>query len=137
MTRDAIRPDPQPRGDLAIAMTGGGALAAYQVGLLRHLADHYPDLKVPVLTGFSAGAVNAAALASIAGNFRARVRALEAAWLELSPDQVYEVHSLHLLSRALRFGVRLLSGRSRPVQRPRSLLDTAPLRDFLTRHFAN
>lgn len=123
------------RGDLAIAMSGGGALAAYQVGLLRHLADHYPDLKVPILTGFSAGAVNAAALASIEGNFRTRVETLEAAWLELSPDQVYEVHSLHLLGRVLRFGVRLLSGRQRPVKRPRSLLDTSPLRTFLTTRF--
>jgi NTE family protein len=137
MALDAHRPTPQERGDLAIAMTGGGALAAYQVGLLRHLADHYPDLKVPVLTGFSAGAVNAAALASLEGNFRARVRGLEAAWLELSPEQVYQVNSLHLLSRALRFGVRLLSGRQRPVRRPRSLLDTAPLRAFLSERFCN
>src|SRR5690606_40748102 len=51
-------------GELAIALTGGGARAAYQVGLLVWLARRFPDLEVPILTGVSAGAGNAAHLAA-------------------------------------------------------------------------
>jgi NTE family protein len=122
-------------GDLALVMSGGGALAAYQVGLLRHLAERHPGLRVPILTGVSAGAVNAAALAGLPGAFAERVSALERAWCELTPEKVFRVNSLHLLGRALRFGLRLVSGRRRPVSRPRSLLDTQPLREFLRNLF--
>lgn len=122
---------PTPAGDLALVMSGGGALAAYQVGLLCHLADHYPTLRVPILTGVSAGAVNAAALACLEGDFARRVSGLVAAWHRLSTQHVFRVNSLHLFSRVLRWGVRLVSGRQKPVVRPRSLLDNTPLREFL------
>ena len=49
-----------PGGAVAIALTGGGARAAYQVGLLRCLAEMAPDYRFPIVTGVSAGAVNAA-----------------------------------------------------------------------------
>ena len=41
--------------DLGLAMTGGGARAAYQVGVLRYICKQYPDFHPPVLTGVSAG----------------------------------------------------------------------------------
>jgi NTE family protein len=122
-------------GDLGLVLSGGGALAAYQVGLLLHLTERFPDLCAPVITGVSAGAVNAASLAALPGNFAQRVTALEQAWCQLSPDAVYDVNPLHLWSRVLRFGLRLVSGRSKVVDRPRSLLDTAPLRAFLQQLF--
>jgi NTE family protein len=136
--RDATRlRHPECEGDLALVMSGGGALAAYQVGVLRHLADGNPGLCVPILTGVSAGAVNAASLACLPGDFRQRVLGLEAAWLDLCPEKVFKVNSLHLLGRVLRWGLRLLSGRQRPVARPKSLLDTAPLREFLSGRFCH
>ena len=46
------------RGGLAIVLTGGGARAAYQVGLLRGICSRWPDLDVSILTGVSAGAIN-------------------------------------------------------------------------------
>src|SRR5690606_9925102 len=55
---DEVNAAPRP-GELAIALTGGGARAAYQVGLLVWLARRFPELEVPILTGVSAGAVNA------------------------------------------------------------------------------
>ena len=55
--------------DLGIVMGGGGARAAYQIGFLRFLAKHFPELRIPYITGVSAGAINAALLASHHGTF--------------------------------------------------------------------
>ena len=57
-------------------MSGGGARAAYQVGLLRWLARRHPDLRVSILTGVSAGAINAAFLACHTASFRERAVAV-------------------------------------------------------------
>ncbi len=119
------------RGELALVMSGGGALAAYQVGLLCHLASHYPQLKVPIVTGVSAGAVNAAALACNEGVFAERVAGLAEAWRSLRVEKVFRVNGLHLFARVLRWGIRLVSGGQHTVARPPSLLDTTPLREFL------
>lgn len=56
-----MRPDPLR---LALALSGGGARAAYQVGFLRFLATQFPHFAPDILTGTSAGAVNAAYLAA-------------------------------------------------------------------------
>src|SRR5918992_3010474 len=64
------------RGELAIIMSGGGARAAYQIGFLRCLAHHYPDLPVAILSGVSAGAINAAYLAAHQGSFLDKVETL-------------------------------------------------------------
>src|SRR5262245_53494442 len=76
-------------GALAIAMSGGGARAAYQVGVLRAIARQIPDLEVPILTGVSAGAINAAWYAATTGTFRERTDRLAELWLRLTPDQVF------------------------------------------------
>src|SRR3989449_6875307 len=58
--REVVSPEtrvqPSPRGDLAITLSGGGAPAAYQVGVLRGLARHFPQARPEILTGESAGA---------------------------------------------------------------------------------
>src|SRR5712671_4623957 len=54
-------------GDLAVMLTGGGARAAYQVGLIKGLAKHFPHLQFQIITGVSAGAINAIFLASRKG----------------------------------------------------------------------
>ena len=51
----------------ALVLTGGGARAAYQVGVLRAIARHLPDAKFDIITGVSAGAINAVFLASRSG----------------------------------------------------------------------
>src|SRR5262245_30901782 len=113
---------PSDHGDLALLMSGGGALAAYQVGCLSHMARRHPELAVPILAGVSAGAINAAVLASRPGGFAQRVADLAAAWRELSVDQVFTVAAGSLLWRAARWGLRLASGGAWLGARPRSLL---------------
>lgn len=120
-------------GPLALVLTGGGARAAYQVGLMSWLARRYPELRVPILTGSSAGAVNAAHLASHRGTFAQAVEELRALWGGLSPDQVFRVNAGVLLRNVGRWGLRLVSGGSRAAPQVRGLVDTTPLRETLER----
>ncbi|MEZ5967363.1 MAG: patatin-like phospholipase family protein [Planctomycetota bacterium] len=121
---------------LALTMGGGGALAAYQVGALLALAEAVPDLRISVLSGVSAGAINAIALGSSRGTFGERASRLRDAWMELTPDHIFQVDASRVVWRAFRWVVRLGSG-GFPGPRPRSLLETAPLRRFLVDHFAD
>ena len=122
-------------GELALVMGGGGARGAYQVGLLRHLARRYPSLRLPILTGVSAGAVNVAHLAQHTGTFSAAVTSLERLWRSLSPEQVFRVDASALLGNLVRWGVRLVSGGKVSETQTKGLVDTTPLRTFLTRAF--
>ncbi|MFN0060105.1 MAG: patatin-like phospholipase family protein [Planctomycetota bacterium] len=121
----------QPLNALALVMGGGGARAAYQVGLLRFLAARLPRLEIPILTGVSAGAINTVKLASAPGDFVDGVRQLEDLWRRLSIDQVFRVGAPGLVRNALRWGLRLVAGGSRAAPVARGLVDTAPLQRFL------
>lgn len=123
--------EPNSEERLALALTGGGARAAYQVGLLAWLARRYPELGIPVLTGVSAGAVNAALLASHHGTFGQAVEELRTLWAGLTIDQVIRVDALSLLGHVGAWAIRLLSGGSRASPRVRGLVDTTPLRETL------
>jgi NTE family protein len=129
---DAATPTAPDLGELALVMGGGGARGAYQVGLLRYLARRYPSLRLPILTGVSAGAVNVAHLAQHTGTFTAAVTSLERLWRSLTPEQVFRVDAPALASNALRWGLRLVSGGTASEPQTRGLVDTSPLRTFLT-----
>ena len=120
---------------LAILLTGGGARAAYQVGYLRWIARKFPDINFPILTGVSAGAINAAYLASFPGSQAEAIERLRTLWSELSVDRVFRVDASSLISHVARWGVRLVSGGGSIAPRVRGLLDTAPLERFLATVF--
>ena len=119
--------------NLAFVLTGGGARAAYQVGFLRHLAAHYPDLAPGILIGVSAGAMIAMHLASRDGRFVDSVARLAEIWQNLRIADVCRVDSVDLASRVTRWGLRVLSGGTRGTQRAHGLVDPEPLRLLLTR----
>jgi len=121
------------RGELALALGGGGARGAYQVGFLRHLARRFPDLRVPVLTGVSAGAINAAYLANHTGSFEQKVAGLVDLWGEISVEQVFRVDERSLVGHILRWAGQLLWFGGRRVRQMRGLVDTRPLAQFLCR----
>ena len=123
-------------GELAFVLTGGGARAAYQVGVLHWLAERYPDLHVPIITGVSAGAVNAAHLASHHGTYQQAMDELVQLWCRLSVEDVFRSDVLSLASIGTRWIMRLLLGGLAPTPRVKALLDTDPLRRFLTEALA-
>ena len=129
----------------ALVLSGGGARAAYQVGVLRAIAKlrherlgarsrlHNP---FGIIVGTSAGAINAAALACQADHFEAAVELLARVWQDFSSDQVYNADALGALHSGAHWMTMLSVGRAISRWRrdqPRSLLDNAPLATLLKR----
>jgi NTE family protein len=121
------------RDELAIVLSGGGARAAYQVGLLRCLARHRPELRFPVITGVSAGGINAAFLASDRGSLAHAAERLHQLWTALTVEDVFKVDAPSLGKNLAAWGTRLVSGGLRGAPRVRGLVDTSPLRQLLRR----
>ena len=129
---------------LGLILSGGGARAAYQVGVLKAIAALLADTDMPsacpfpVLVGTSAGAINAAALACGADDFGASVARIASVWENFTAAQVYRADSFGVVRSgarwltALTFGWALrkwaLGGNKFG---PRSLLDNAPLEELL------
>jgi NTE family protein len=123
-----------------LVLSGGGARAAYQVGVLRALARIRRELApasanpFPVIAGTSAGAINAAALACRADDFDAAVAGLCHVWESFSADQVYRSDSIGVIRTGARWLTMMSIGwviaRWRRA-RPRSLLDNSPLEKLL------
>lgn len=122
---------------LALVLTGGGARAAYQAGAVRALADLWPRRESPfsVITGISAGSINACLLASHADDFQAGASKLWSLWHNLTIDQVFRTDSLTLL-RIGAFVLRdlVLGGFFRAHPGSAHLLDTSPLRGLIERN---
>lgn len=121
-----------PRG-LGLVLSGGGARGAYQVGVLQYLAREFPSAIPEVLTGVSAGAINAAFIAARQDPFVQKLDELAEMWSQLRIEEVFRVDSQDLMWRALRWGGRLVSGGRSPLRPAKSMVDTRPLREVLER----
>ena len=125
------------RDDLAIVLDGGGARAAYQVGLLRGLVRRHPDIRLPMITGVSAGAINASFLAAHPGPLPRAIDDLGRLWADLTVEQVFRVDVRSLLNNVWHWGLGLVSG-GRLVRPPLlGLVDTTPLRHTLESAFGS
>lgn len=136
-------PRPTPAKPTGLMLSGGGARAAYQVGVLEAIADirlqcgerDAPN-PFPIITGTSAGAINASALACGADDFDATVRLVADTWRNFRADQVYLADHLSMLRSGAKWMTLLSAGwllaRWRRVK-PRSLLDNSPLHALLER----
>ncbi|HEX5726563.1 MAG TPA: patatin-like phospholipase family protein [Longimicrobiaceae bacterium] len=134
---DAQAPAPRPAegthdyGELALVLTGGGARGAYQVGLLRGIAKRVPELRIPIIAGVSAGAINAVHLANHHGTFAQAAEELAGMWNELTPDRIFRVDTRSLVRNMGRWGLQLAGAGARET-RVRGLVDTTPLWELLT-----
>lgn len=127
MTTNPTRPK------VGLVLPGGGARAAYQVGVLKGLAEMLPQdapTPFPVISGTSAGAINAAMIATHALNFRAGIAYLDHLWSGLRSDRVFKVGAATAIATSARWLFTLLSG-GMDRHKPISLLDNAPLRVLL------
>lgn len=120
-------------GEAALALGGGGARSAYQVGVLRALARRLPRARFPILTGVSAGAINAAILADHVGSFGDAVESLAGLWNDLDVSDVFRTTPMTLLKRMWRTGAQLASGVDVGEDVVEGMVDTGPLREFLRR----
>lgn len=129
--------DAVPRESLALMLGGGGARGAYQAGVLRGIARRCPQFDVRIFTGISAGAINTAFLASRAGTLAQATDDLVALWRDITPESVYDVRALPLMRNVAGWGLRLMSGGMTRSREPlRGMVDTEPLRSFLSTHLA-
>lgn len=119
------------RGDLAVMLTGGGARAAYQVGLLRGLARHFPETRFQIITGVSAGAINAAFLAANDGALPEKVEELSELWCALECDHVFRTNYNALLP--FRGSLQWLLPRRLARYRPHGIFNAAPLAALMRR----
>ncbi|WP_077035224.1 patatin-like phospholipase family protein [Pelomonas sp. KK5] len=140
MQASAAEPRAAPTG---LILTGGGARAAYQIGVLAAIAQLRRDAGVaggsnpfPIIAGTSAGAINAATIACQADDFDAAVDGLMYLWQNIHVDQVYAADSLGVIRTGARWVTLMSLGwalarwtRSHPT----SLLNNAPLGELLRR----
>jgi NTE family protein len=122
----------KPRAGLVL--TGGGARAAYQVGVIKAVRDILGNPTrnpFPILCGTSAGAINVASLAAFADDFTRAVGNLIEFWEHMRCENIYLTDSWNILKSGARWlGAMMLLSRHNPV----SLLDNAPLRELLERN---
>ena len=124
------------RTPIALVLSGGGARAAYQVGVLRALAEALPPgsaLPFSIVCGNSAGALNAAFVAADARFFDRAVRSLDQLWSSLAPAAVYRTEGRVLLLAAARMVRTFFHGRPLAGDATPALLDSAPLAGLLAR----
>jgi NTE family protein len=116
-------------------LPGAGARGAYQVGVLKAIAEFLPPQSpnpFAVISGTSAGAINGAVLASRAGHFQRAVAAMEHVWANFSAEQVFRTDSWTMLKSSLHWFATLVFGGLGPSN-PNSLLDCSPLQELLAR----
>ena len=116
----------------ALILPGGGARGAYQVGVLKAVNELMANEAnpFPVICGTSAGAINAAVLASHAHEFSSGVQRLERFWRSMYCARVYRTDAWTVFRSGMRFALALLSGGLIKTN-PRAFLDNMPLRRFL------
>src|SRR3954469_19863470 len=122
----------KPRAGLVL--TGGGARAAYQVGVVKAVRDLLGSPKqnpFPIVCGTSAGAINAATLAVFADDFTRAVANLLEVWEHMHCEQIYRTDPWHVMRSGARWlaAMMLISRRN-----PMSLLDNQPLREMLEKN---
>ena len=119
-----------------LILTGGGARAAYQVGVLKCIAEILPDKTrnpFPIICGTSAGAINAASLACFSQDFAAAVGYLRSIWENFHAHHVYRADALGMTRTGAHWLGALMAGwivRSAP----KSLFDNSPLAELLARN---
>ena len=125
---------PQKTG---LILTGGGARAAYQVGVLKAIAEMLPrhtQNPFPVICGTSAGAFNAVTLAVYAQSFRLGVQYLDKMWKNFEAHDIYRADPLGVFNNSIRWLSGLvLNGLGINKLNQVSLLDSSPLAELLDR----
>src|SRR5258705_2610468 len=127
-------------GRAALVLTGGGARAAYQAGVLEAVAQIRGETDAPrtnpfpIVAGTSAGAINASALATHSDDFDAATRSVAGTWGTLNAGAVYRADAWSMLRTGAHWLAMLTMGWAMADRiKPRALLDYAPLAGLIDR----
>jgi NTE family protein len=125
-------------GKMGLVLSGGGARGAYQAGVMKAVGQITKELgllkPIQIITGVSAGAVNAAYLASMADNFTDACNQMADMWMGITTDQVFRTDALSAGRSGLKFLSDITVGALYKKKLARSLLDTSPLSTFLEKN---
>lgn len=120
---------------IGLILTGGGARAAYQIGVLKAIAESMPrraHSPFQIICGTSAGALNAAALAANAKNFRKGVQYLDNTWKGFHANHIYRTDVIGVFNNSILWLVGMLfSAIGINKLNQVSLLDNSPLVELL------
>ena len=116
---------------IGLVLPGGGARGAYQVGVLKAINEIKPDSNpFSIISGTSAGAINASLLASRSESFKEAVELLSGVWSNFRTNKVYRTDTVTMLKSSFQWLLTISSG-GILVKNPKSLLDNSPLRQLL------
>lgn len=125
----------EPR-KIGLVLSGGGARGAYQAGVLSGIAEIVASKQRPnpfqVVTGVSAGAVNAAGLVAWPGDFADAANQLVKNWTTITASDVFKTDAVTAGRLGFKFLIDTALGSMKEKKMARSLLDTAPLRNYLS-----
>ena len=117
---------------VALMLPGGGARGSYQVGVLKgimEITNNNHEI-FPIITGTSAGAINAVVLASYANKLKYGVARLEKFWTSIHCNDVYRTDT-KMIAKTIAKVIGSILFSSFGVASPRSLLDNSPLEKLL------
>ena len=122
---------------IGLVLTGGGARGAYQVGAVKALYQLAKEkgMSQPfhIISGVSAGSINAAFLASHADEMEAAIQRLAEVWGTLRTHNVIKVDPLTLGKTSIKLMFDLISGNKLASRRVFSLLETEPVHELIER----
>ena len=131
---------PPSSGQLGIVLTGGGARGAYQAGALKAIYTICQEQGIldafPILTGNSAGAINASLLATYSDDLESGIAKMQDLWENLQPEDIYRTDLVSFTQIGSRWLRELVSGSLIKEKHSTSLLDTAPLMQLLKREIS-
>ncbi len=130
MSADKVKPK------LAIVMTGGGARAAYQIGVLKAIAEMVPvgaPCPFTIICGTSAGAINAASLAAKSEHFKNSVRRMHFVWSNFTSEQIFRTDAIGIIKTGGHWLLSMILG-GLGKHTPIYLLDRTPLRKLLEKY---
>ncbi len=125
-----------PMRDIGLVLPGGGARCAYQAGVLKGISELLPKSSpnpFPVISGTSAGAINAVVLATRARRFQHAVADMERVWGNFRTHQVFRSDGQTMVRTTLKLLSSIVFGEL-IGSHPKALLDNTPLRELLGRY---
>lgn len=121
----------------ALVLSGGGSRGAYQAGVIKALAEIAHANKIentlPIITGTSAGAINATFMAAHADDFKAAGEKICNIWSHLQSHDVIRTDTISLTRIGFRLLKELTTGSFIKRKKTLGLLDTSPLRTLLSK----